>query len=340
MTYSYRLPGSREWQSFGDYNVMERTGFYPFAVDRDRNLVYGLKKEGGRFALCAIVLDKSLKEEVVFSRPDVDVDELIRIGRRGRVVGVSYATDVRHVVYFDSGLDNLTKSLSKALPGQPAVQIVDSNVDESKLLIFSASDADPGVYYILDRKSHELRTFLVARSQLEGVKLAAMKPMSYAASDGTTNSRLPHLAPRQGQFERAAGHRAAAWRPPAPATNGDSIGCRSSMPRVGFAVLQPNFRGSAGYGDAWFEQNGFRPGKQQLAMCSMPVVGWSVKASIRRQLGIVGWSYGGYAALQSSVVDPTLFKAVVAIAPVTDLRMLKEEYRNWSNFNLMNDYHR
>jgi dipeptidyl aminopeptidase/acylaminoacyl peptidase len=49
----------------------------------------------------------------------------------------------------------------------------------------------------------------------------------------------------------------------------------------------------------------------------------------------VGWSYGGYAALQSGVVDPDLFKAVVAIAPVTDLDSLRNESRGWSNHAVM-----
>ena len=56
------------------------------------------------------------------------------------------------------------------------------------------------------------------------------------------------------------------------------------------------------------------------------------------KLAIVGWSYGGYAALQSAATEPGLFKAVVAIAPVTDLQMLKEEFRGWSNHALVSKF--
>jgi dipeptidyl aminopeptidase/acylaminoacyl peptidase len=48
----------------------------------------------------------------------------------------------------------------------------------------------------------------------------------------------------------------------------------------------------------------------------------------------VGWHYGGYAAVQAAVTDPDLFKAIVAIAPITDLTLFKDELHGWSNASL------
>jgi len=107
----------------------------------------------------------------------------------------------------------------------------------------------------------------------------------------------------------------------------------------GFAVLRPNFRGSAGYGDAWMIGNGFQSWRTAIGDV-LDAGRWLVSQEIAdpAKLAVVGWSYGGYAALQSAVVDPGLFKAVVAIAPVTDLPALKEEWRDWSNFRLVSQY--
>jgi dipeptidyl aminopeptidase/acylaminoacyl peptidase len=107
----------------------------------------------------------------------------------------------------------------------------------------------------------------------------------------------------------------------------------------GFAVLQPNYRGSAGYGDAWFQKNGFR--SWPVAIGDVLDGGrWLVAQGVANpdKLAIVGWSYGGYAALQSAVVDASVFKAVVAVAPVTDLIDFRQQFRNWSNYYLVEDY--
>jgi acetyl esterase/lipase len=335
--YLYRTPGSPEWRKLSEYNEMDHSGFRPMAVDPELNVAYGFKKQDGRFAVYTVSLDTNMREELVYANPDVDVDEVISIGRRHRVVGVSYVTEKRRAVYFDPQIKQLAASLAKALPNEPIVHVVDSSSDESRLLIFAGSDTDPGVYYIFDRKAHQLQTFLVVRGALEGVKLASVKPVTFTAADGVTVPGYltlpPGVASPHGLPAIVLPHGGPSAR--------DEWGfdwLSQFYASQGFAVLQPNFRGSAGYGDAWFEKNGFR--SWELAIGDVLAAGrWLVSEGIAdpAKLAIVGWSYGGYAALQSAVVDPTLFRAVVAIAPVTDLQALKQE--SASNYSLGHSGH-
>jgi dienelactone hydrolase len=334
----FRTPGSSDWVKLGDYDEISRTGFWPVAVDRDRNIAYGFDKKDGRLAVFSMALDGSMREELVLARPDVDVDELIRIGRHRRVVGASYATDRRHAVYFDPAIEQVIASLSKALPGHPSVNIEDASSDESKLLIFAGSDNDPGVYYLFDRTARQVQTFLVVRSQLEGVKLATVQPISYPAADGTPIPGYLTLPPGK---ESAKGLPAIVLPHGGPNAR-DEWGfdwLSQFYASRGYAVLQPNFRGSVGYGDAWFQQNGFRAWPTAVGDV-LDAGRWLVSQGIAdpAKLGILGWSYGGYAALQSAVTDPGVFRAVVAIAPVTDLEALKEEHRQWSDFRMVSDF--
>lgn len=336
--FKYHPQGSREWQPLASYQSRDETGFLPEAVDPELNVAYGVRKLNGRKAFYSVALDGSQREELLYSNPDVDVAGLLRIGRRNRVVGVTYVTQYRHAVYFAPEIKALVETLARALSGHPGVRVVDSSVDESRMLVLASSDTDPGEYYVFDRKSHRLQGFLPVRRELEGVRLAQQKPVSYPATDGTPIPGYLTLPPGK---ESARGLPALVMPHGGPSAR-DEWGFNwlsQFFAARGYAVLQPNFRGSAGYGEAWFQRNGFRSWK--VAIGDVLDGGrWLVKEGIAdpRQLGIVGWSYGGYAALQSAVVDPGLFKAVVAIAPVTDLNELKEQYRHWSNQYLMSEF--
>jgi dipeptidyl aminopeptidase/acylaminoacyl peptidase len=336
IAYYYRKIDSRDWLPMGEVVGAEHNGFEPVAVDHDANLAYGYKKLDGRRALYTIALDGTLKEELVFARPDVDVGGLNRIGRRDRVVGVTYSDEFSHYHFLDPDFEKLLASLAKALPGRPGLHIVDSSMDENMLLIFAGSDHDPGVYYLFDKKLRQLETFLVMRGELEGVKLASVKPIQYQATDGTmipgyltlppgvdTPKDLPAIVmPHGGPSARDY------WR-------FDYLA--QFYASRGYVVLQPNFRGSTGYGDDFFKQNGFRSWPTAIGDV-LDAGKWLVAQGIANpdKLAIVGWSYGGYAALQAAVVDPSVFKAVVAIAPVTDLPELKEQHRQWSDFLVVN----
>jgi dipeptidyl aminopeptidase/acylaminoacyl peptidase len=191
---------------------------------------------------------------------------------------------------------------------------------------------------LFDRKARQLEAFLVVRNELEGVKLATVKPVTYPAADGTLVPGYLTLPPG---VESATGLPAIVLPHGGPGAR-DEWGfdwLSQYYASRGFAVLQPNFRGSAGYGDAWFQQNGFR--SWRIAIGDVLDAGrWLISQGIAdpAKLGIVGWSYGGYAALQSAVTDSSVFKAVVAIAPVTDLQALKDGHRDWSDYYLINDY--
>jgi acetyl esterase/lipase len=330
--YYYRKTDSRDWLPMGEAVGEELDGFRPVAVDHDANLAYGYKKLDGRLALYTLTLDGTLKEDLVFARPDVDVGGLNRIGRRHRVVGVTYSDDLSHYHFLDPDFEKLLVSLAKALPGQPSLRIVDSSIDENKLLIRAGSDHDPGVYYLFDKKLRQLETFLVVRGALEGVKLASVKPIHYQAADGTLIPGYLTLPPGVDTPKDLPAIVMPHGGPSARDYWGFDYLAQFYASR-GYVVLQPNFRGSKGYGDDFFKQNGFRSWPTAIGDV-LDAGKWLVAQGIANpdKLAVVGWSYGGYAALQSAVVEPGVFKAVIAIAPVTDLPELKEEHRQWSDF--------
>jgi dipeptidyl aminopeptidase/acylaminoacyl peptidase len=331
--YFYRKKGSREWLSLGQYDGVHREGFEPYAVDPDKDVVYGLKKKDGRRAAYAVSLDGSKTETLVFEHPQVDIDGFAQIGRSRRAVGVMFETDKPQVVYFDAQLAGLARSLSKALPNLPLISFIDASADESRLLIRAGSDTDPGRFYVFDRTKKQLAELMVSRPELENVKLATVRHVTYRAADGTEvpayltlpvgsdGKKLPAIVMPHGGPE-ARDDWGFDW-------------LAQYFARQGYAVLQPEYRGSTGYGDAWFRNNAFR--SWRVAIGDVNDAGrWLVAQGIAdpAKLGIFGWSYGGYAALQANVLDPKLYKAVVAVAPVTDLPALTEEWRNWTSHRI------
>jgi len=337
--YSFRAKGSNDWQpvSVTDDIAGVTTGFRPLAVDSKADVAYGFETVDGYQALSSVSLDGASTHKVLLRRKDVDVDGLVRIGRDRRVIGASYATEKRIVEYFDPDIARFARSIGDALPGRPLISIVDASEDESKLLIIASSDTDPGMVYLYDRTDRQLAELMPVRAPLEGRTMGAMKPVSFPAADGTAIPGYLTLPPgSDGKKLRAI------VMPHGGPGARDEWGFDwmvQFFAAQGYAVLQPNFRGSAGYGDAWFGRNGFKA--WDVAISDVNSAGkWLIDQGIADadHLSIVGWSYGGYAALQSQVVDPDLYKAVVAIAPVTDLDALKEESRYYRNFSLVREF--
>ncbi|WP_066653537.1 MULTISPECIES: alpha/beta hydrolase family protein [Sphingomonas] len=338
--YMYRKKGSRDWLPLVSETFTPDglgIGFRPIAVDRDLDVAYGYDAENGHTALFKMALDGSMKRELVFARPDTDVDDLVQIGRQNRVVGASFATERRQNEMFDPALQRFSRGMAKAVPDKPLVSIIDASADEQSLLLWAGSDSDPGSFYLYTRADKHLTEVLPVRAELATRQRASVKPVSYPAADGTMipgyltlppgsdGKNLPAIVlPHGGPAARDEW--AFDWLPQFFAARG-------------YAVLQPNYRGSSGYGDGWYQKNGFK--SWRTAISDVNDGGrWLEKSGIAApgKLAIVGWSYGGYAALQRAVLDPDLFKAIVAVAPVTDLEILRSESERYLNHAIMDKF--
>jgi dipeptidyl aminopeptidase/acylaminoacyl peptidase len=335
--YSYRKPGERDWLPLGEEKIVGGAlsdGFMPVAVDKDLNVAYGFDSDqAGLTGLYSVALDGSLTKKLVLSNPLVDVDDLLTIGRKHRVVGASFATERRQVDFFDPELRKIAASLGRALPNQPLIRFFDATADEGKLLLLAMSDNDPGHFYIYDKTTRKLAEVAAVRPELGQYKLATVQPITFPASDGTAIPGYLTLPP--GSDGKNLPTIVMPHGGPGARDEWGFDWLAQFFAARGYAVLQPNFRGSTGYGNKWFQNNGFQSWK--VAIGDVNDAGrWLAKQGIAApgKLAIFGWSYGGYAALQSAVADPDLFKAIVAVAPVTDLDALKAETLNYANHDL------
>ncbi len=334
--YYYRQPDSRDWKVFSVVSSADG-GTVPLAVDGKSNVAYAVKNKDGRAAIYAVTLDGTNKEALLLANDRVDVNRLVRFGRSGRIIGAQYVADKEVTELFDPEYKALAAKLRKALPGLPLISMVDASRDENRILIFAGSDTDPGRYYVYDKTAKSLSEIALARPALEGRTTAEVKMVEYPAADGTMIPAYLTLPP--GSDGKGL---PAIVMPHGGPSSRDEWGfdwLSQFYAAKGYAVLQPNFRGSAGYGDEWYVDNGFK--SWRTAVGDVNDAGrWLISQGIAKpqRLGIVGWSYGGYAALQSSVLDADLFKAIVAIAPVTDLKMLIEQSEDFTNAKLTQQF--
>ena len=327
--FEYRKPDSRDWKELTP-GYVDRDDFWPLAIDAQTDSLYASKKVDGRSVLVNIKLDGSLAEQQIAANPKVDIDEVLTVGEGRRVIGYTYAEEKRNLVYTDPEYKTLASSLSKALPNLPLVGFVAANDESNKLLLFASSDRDPGHYYLFDTAKKTLSQVFPERPSLDGRKLADVRPITYKAADGTEIPAYLTLPP--GKSVKGL---PSVVMPHGGPSSRDEWGfdwIAQFLAERGYAVIQPNYRGSAGYGDAWLNENGFKGWRTSIGDVN-DAARYLASSGIAdpNRIAIVGWSYGGYAALQSAETEPSLYKAIVAVAPVTDLQLLKEESRYFSN---------
>lgn len=250
------------------------------------------------------------------------------------LIATTYEDDRVRIVWHDKSYEDDYKYIKSKL-GDREVNFQSSTTDETKFIISTNSDVDPGTVWYYDRKTKSMIKLYQVREKLDRNSLAPMRPVHYKSSDGMeipayltlpkgiTPKNLPVVVfPHGGPWAR------------------DSWGYNSFaqfFANRGYAVLAPNFRGSTGYGKKFINA-----GNNQWGEKMQDDITWGVKYLVAqgivdpKRVGIMGGSYGGYATLAGVTFTPDVYAAAVAyVAPSNLETLLQSIPAYWEGFRVV-----
>lgn len=287
------------------------------ALSRDGSAILAIAAMGQqRQSVWAIPLDGSGAKVLLGDETD-DMTSLVYDTYSWAPIGAWVGGVEPEIRWFDPKEGARSKALAKTFAGR-RVRITGRSQDGSRVLALVASHGTPATYYLVDYSKGTADIVGEDYPSLADAKLGEVHPISYKARDGmdipayltlppgTTAEKLPLVVVPHGGPE---------WHDP---RSFDWLA--QFLATRGYAVLQPQFRGSTGYGEA-HRKAGYR----QWGGIMQDDVTDGVKSLIEqgvadaRRICIVGMSYGGYAALAGAAFRPDLYACAASINGVSDL---------------------
>jgi len=305
-------------------NVFEECG--PVRYHKDGQRVYFQTNKGAGIDLNQLELfdPATGKEELVESDPlkRVDIGDVTFSEVTEDLVATSYIDDRARVYFKDRSFEADYNLLKKQFP-EMEIDFASGTKDERLWLIDVGSDTDPGDTYLFDRNTKKLTLQYHIREKLNRDYLAPMKAIRYNSSDGL---EIPaYLTLPKGAEARNLPLIAFPHGGPWARDNWGYDAFAQFWANRGYAVLQPNFRGSTGYGKKFIDA-----GNKQWGDKMQDDITWGVKYLVSqgivdpKRVGIMGGSYGGYATLAGVTFTPDLYAAAVDYVGPSNLSTLLE----------------
>jgi len=326
---------TNKWRNILEYELFSEPDIIPLGFGLDPNELYIRADNNGRYGIFKLDLSQAdFPRELVFHDPDYDVEgSLIYSDKTGDVIGIYHGEADGAKVYFDKAYEQFQLALDTAIPN--AYNAVTSySADERKYVLYTSNPVQPGAYYLGDRDTKKLSFLLDQYPMLYQQTLSDHTKISYEARDNTEIEgyvTLPHQGIREGNPAIVMPH----GGPMARNYGGFSWFTQFFASR-GYVILQPNFRGSSGYGfefemasvQGWggVMQDDLADGAQWLTE------NYSVD---RDRICILGSSYGGYAALMAAVIQQDSFKCAASFAGVSDIEAIVRNARRYSNYEVV-----
>lgn len=260
--------------------------------------------------------------EVLFEHPEVDAGRLLASEKRKVVTAATFTRDKTEYHFFDEWRRKLQEKLEKKFPGYE-VSLVSMNRDEDKFIVRTHGDRTRGAFWFYDDKGGEFRKLADVTPWLPEKDLAPMKPVRITARDGVELPAYLTLPPGKPAKDLPAVLlvHGGPWVRDSWGFSGEA----QFLANRGYAVLQVNYRGSTGYGRAFWEKS-FKQWGRAMQDDLTDAAGWLVKEGIAdpRRIAIYGGSYGGYAALAGLAFSPDVYAAGISFVGPSNLFTLLE----------------
>ncbi len=337
-----------------EVRVRDDGGFYPIVweqtvdipevsmigPDGQGNLIMGLRlPDVGRYGLYPLSMETGRLGEAILLDEEYDIGGARVDPYTNRVIGGVVYGDTSSTTWFDPEMAEIQALFDSSLGGATA-DILSWSKDRSRLVLSVSTGEAPTIYYVFDRTQGTLKPVQSEYPEVYAAGAAPRLPILYRARDDV---QIPAYLTIPDDLEQPAPLVVLPHGGPESLDVGGFDWLAHFIASRGYAVLQPNFRGSEGFGDAWRDagRGGWGTGVMQHDVTDG--VDALVEAGIADpdNVCIVGASYGGYAALAGAVFTPDLYRCVAAFAPVTDLnRMISYERDTSGAFSYVLDYWR
>jgi acetyl esterase/lipase len=303
----------------------------------DDSKALALSDKHGFDAVYELNLDTMELGKEVFSVPGYDTDRVRLDLQDGGLLGVSY-TDTRYrTEWLQPDLARIQRELDKVAGAELHATIVSLSQDRQKVLVRMDNASSPGTYFLLDQSKRSLTPIAFINSRIRDAVLSPVRSIRYKARDGLEieailtlpkdrpSKNLPLIMlPHGGPISRD--RETWDWWP-------------QYLASIGYAVIQPNYRGSSGYGNTFLEKGA---GQWGLAMQDdlLDAIDHLAKQGMAdaKRVCIVGASYGGYAALRGAQRDGVHYRCAMSYAGVSDLPGISRYDSQFLNAGRTRDY--
>jgi dipeptidyl aminopeptidase/acylaminoacyl peptidase len=318
-----RDTGSGELSLLARQELADPQAFGPIGFGANESELYAIRLYDGRYSLFHVDLARGGAMSLMYTDPVYDVLGPLDLARGTReLLGVRYLATYPQAHFFDNSAAAGQRWLDERLPGN-ANYVLERSRDGSRQLVWSEGDIDPPTLHLFDTRQQTLRSIGNLFPKLEGAHLARTQPLTFRARDGQV---IPaYLTLPTGQA--AVGLPAIVLVHGGPETRDywrfDPL--VQFLAAQGYAVLQPNFRGSAGYG-ADFLAAGAAHWGSTIHRDITDGAHWLAEEGYAdaHRICIVGQSFGGYAAMLGAARESSVYRCAASFAGVSDLVALAE----------------